>query len=95
MAKANKEPSVRQQRIAGTIDVPTETVLKKAEEYVGTLQQRMAAQVDENALRGELIELMKEGGLETFELDGHTVTLTHSETDKITVKKVSDAPDGD
>ena len=85
--KKSAELPVRQQRIPGTIDVPTEAVLRKAEEYVEMLQRRMAAQQDENAFRSELIELMKEGKIETFALDGHTVTLSQTETDKITVKK--------
>jgi hypothetical protein len=85
--KTKREPKPRQQRIPGTIDVPTEAVLKKAEEYVETLQSRMTLQTDEGALRQELIELMKAGGVVTFALDGHTVTLKHLESDKIEVKK--------
>jgi len=93
--KTSREPKVRQQRIPGSIDVPTENVIRKGEEYVEMLQSRMGAQLDENAFRSELIDLMNDAGLTEFSLDGHTVTLTHSETDKITVKKVSDNPDGD
>ena len=89
--RPRKEPPIRQQRIAGSMDLPTENVLRKAAEYVEALLQRMALQQDENALRGELIELMKADGLETFALDGHTITLVHAETNKITVKKDGDA----
>lgn len=91
----SREPKPRQQRIPGTIDVPTEAVLKKAEEYVEMLHGRMAAQQDENAFRAELIDLMLEANLTEFALDGHTVTLTHSECDKLSVKKIPEETDGD
>lgn len=93
--KKKKMEPIRQQRIPGSIDVPTENVLRKGEEYVEILQSRMALQQDENALRSELIDLMNDAGLKEFALDGHTVALTHSETDKITVKTVSGDTHGD
>ncbi len=92
--KKKAQSPVRQLRIPGSIDVPTDKVLRKAEQYVQTLQHRMATQIDENAFRIELIEVMRATNIETFELDGHTVTLTRSESDKITVKKVSGDTDG-
>ncbi|MEE9185235.1 MAG: hypothetical protein V3U39_12290 [Acidimicrobiia bacterium] len=95
MGKTKKKANIRQQRIPGSIDVPTDKVLRKAEQYVEILHQRMGAQVDENALRTELIEVMKAATIDVFELDGHTVSLTHSESDKITVKKLSGDTDGD
>ncbi len=95
MVKTKKKAAIRQQRIPGSIDVPTDKVIRKGEEYVEMLQSRMAAQQDENAFRAELIEMMNEADLTEFTLDGHTVTLTHSECDKITVKKVSGDTDGD
>jgi len=94
MAKATKRP-IRQQRIPGTIDAPTEAVVRKAEQYVEMLQHRMTCQEDENGFRAELIELMQEAKLTTFTLDTHTVTLTHSECNRIVVKKVADKTDGD
>ncbi len=86
---------MRQQRIPGTIDAPTEAILRKAEYYVEILGQRMAYQQDEAALRQELIEMMKEANLETFSTDGHTVTLVHAETDKIAVQKDKADESGD
>ncbi len=95
MAKKKKMGPIRQQRIPGSIDLPTEKVVRKGEEYILMLESRMAAQQDENAFRAELIELMNEADLKEFALEGHRVTLTHSENDKITVKKISDGTDDD
>lgn len=81
----------RQQRIPGTIDLPTENVLRKAEDYVAVLSKRMTLQEDESALRKELIDLMKEAQIETFAIDGHTVTLVHAVSDKIQIKKETGA----
>lgn len=88
MAKRPKKSSaLRQQRIPGSIDAPTDAVLRKAESYVEVLGERMKLQGDENALRAELIDMMKEADLVTFTLNGHMVTLTCSETEKIVIKK--------
>ena len=90
MVRKKKREPLRQQRIPGTIDVPTEEVLKKGEHYVEMLRTRMSTQEVENVLRSELIELMRGHKIEQFQLDGYEVKLTHSETDKITIKKLEE-----
>lgn len=82
-----------QQRIPGTIDVATEPVRKKAEEYVGLLYGRMKTQEQENVARDELIELMQAHDLHEFIADGYEVKLKHVENDKVSVKKLAEAED--
>lgn len=89
MAK-RKEQAPKQQRIPGTIDVAREAVCHKAQAYVETLQLRMSTQEAENVLRAEVIDLMIAEDLKEFTLDGHEVKLTHTETDKLTIKTLDE-----
>ena len=89
MSKATKDKP-RQQRIPGTIDVATEPVRKKGEEYVQLLYGRMKQQENENVAKGKLIELMQQHDIEEFVLDGYDIKRKPGE-DKLSVKKTKDA----
>jgi len=77
----------RQQRISGTYDQPVKAVQTKAEKYVELLYDRMETQEAENVARNDLIEVMTKNEVKACEVGGCTVTLVHTEGDKINVKK--------
>ena len=85
-----KDATETQQRMPGTYDEPIPELQEKAAEYDLTLRRRMTTQTVENRLREELIQLMKDHGRDSCELDGAIVTLEHTEKDKIKVKTKSE-----
>lgn len=84
----NREP--KQQRIPGTVDKATLAIDDAAEHYCKLLYSRMQKQQAENVAREELVALMTEAEVREFVSGGYKITLTHSEKEKLTVKKEGD-----
>ncbi len=80
---------VFQQRIPGTQTPEEAAVDKLAGEYVKKLHGRQKLQIVENALRGELLLLMKKNKVSRTEIDGTEVEIVPGE-DKIKTKKLGD-----
>ena len=83
-----REP--KQQRIPGTVDKATLAIEAKGEDYCSLLYARMKQQEAENVARAELIKLMTEADVREFSAGGYKIKLTHSEKEKLTVKKEGD-----
>lgn len=87
------DDKLRQQRIEGTFDPVPEEVQDKVDSYVAALRKRMKFQKEEDTLRSEVIDLMKEHKLERVPLDDDDekqLVLEHG-ADKIKIKKRKEA----
>jgi hypothetical protein len=85
--------NLTQTRIPGTFDEPNVNVQEAAEEYVTLLTGRMKMQERENVAREKLLEVMRDNDIEECEVAGYSVKRTHTETERIKIKKlVSDNP---
>lgn len=97
-AKATSRSSSGRQgkTIPGTFDEASTALSDKAREYVETLQKRMKLQTKEKDLREELIPMFKKEDVEELDVDTHTVSLEHTETDKIHIKAIAtDEPEAE
>ncbi len=69
-------------------DPPPAIVQEKVDEYVKVLRTRQRNQEKENALRSEVIALMKEHGVDSVELDEERKLVLANKGDALRIKKI-------